>query len=190
MKRPLVSVLPALGLAAVLCLARSALAQITTDATTSAAPPDIVVILETHTKGISAATAARLNAAAPKFSPPVVTPPGTPATAVRLEDKPKNGIVRLPNYIINEPKAPAFKERELLTGYGQLQLAYKRHPGLHFGSLPFLSNNGWALAMLEEDFTIERKKEMEELAGLITDPTARAHAKDETQAVFTRTSAP
>jgi hypothetical protein len=190
MKRPLASVLPALGLAAVLCLARSALAQITTDATTSAATPDIIVIPETHTKGISTATAARLNAAVPKFIPPAATAPGAPASAARLEDKPKNGIVRLPDYIINEPKAPAFKERELLTGYGHLQLAYKRHPGLHFGSLPILSNNGIAFFMLEEDYRLERKKEMEELSGLIMSPTARAHAKDETQAVFMRTSAP
>jgi hypothetical protein len=189
MKRTIASVLPALCLAAVLCPARPALAQ--TDLPLAATTaPDIIITPETHTHGISATTAARLSATAPKFVPPPAPGADTRAAEVRIRDKPKNGIVRLPDYIINEPKAPAFKERELLTGYGRLQLGLKRYPGLRFGSLPFLSNNGWALAMLEEDFRLERKAEMEDLSNLITSPTARAKAKDETQQVFMRTSAP
>ncbi len=193
MKPMLGRVLPALCLAAALYPSDFAVAQ---TASISAAPadataPDIVIIPATHTTGISAATAAHLSATAPKFTPPTTaTTTGAPAAAARLEDKPKNGIVRLPDYIINEPKAPAFKPRELLTGYGRLQLGLKRYPGLRFGSLPFLSNNGWAFAMLEEDFRLERKAEMEELSGLITSPPARAKAKDETQQTFMRTSAP
>lgn len=195
MKRMIGSVLPALCLAAALYPSRLALAQTPPASTPAAdtpeaAAPDIVVTTEVHTHGISAATAAHLNATAPKFVPPAAPGTDAHATEVRISDKPKNGIVRLPDYVINEPKAPTFKPRELLTGYGRLQLGYKRQPGLHFGSLPIFSNDGIALAMLEEDFRLERKAEMEDLSNLITSPTARAKAKDETQQAFMRTSAP
>ena len=76
----------------------------------------------------------------------------------------------MPDYVINEPKSPAFKPRELLTGYGRPHLGLKRYPGPHCGSLPSFSNDGWALAMLEKAFRLERKAEREDLSDLITTP--------------------
>ena len=103
------------------------------------------------------------------------------------ENRPRNTIIRLPNYIVQEEKPEAFKERNLLTGWGHLQLAYKRFPGLHIGSLPKFSNDGIAFFMLEEDYRLERKAEMEELVTVVTDPAQRAKAKKAVLETFIRT---
>ena len=139
-------------------------------------------------------TVSKITATLPKFSPPPPTDakPAAPAPDLRETDRPRNIILRLPNYVVREDKVPLFKERELLTPSGRLDLAYKRHPGLHLGSLPFLSNNGIALAMLAEEERIERQKEMMDLAGLaaIGDPAAGAAAKEEAYRLAYRPSRP
>jgi len=130
----------------------------------NAAPP-VAAPLPPPTRAMSAETAAKLSAIAPKYNPP--TPPGDqPATDLRDIDKPRNAIIRLPSYIVQEPKMRDFKERELLTPKGRVALVLKRHPGLRFGSLPFLSNLGIGLAMLEEEERLERLAEMTDLLSL------------------------
>ena len=142
----------------------------------------------------SADTTAKINSTLPKFTPPSTTDAkkSEEQPDLREIDKPRNGIIRLPKYIVQEPKIPAFKERELLTLQGKLNLAYKRHPGLRFGSLPFLSNNGIALFMLAEEEQLERKAEREELYGLYkySDPKAGAAVKRETNPTFIRHDGP
>jgi hypothetical protein len=144
---------------------------------------------------MSALMAARLAERMPKFTPPkpgepVTSPVVTDAKAAEPDpaatDRPRNTIVRLPNYVVQEEKPEAFKERNLLTGWGRLQLAYKRHPGLHIGSLPILSNDGIGLFMLEEEDRLERKAEMEELVTVITTPAERAKAKAALHDTFIR----
>jgi hypothetical protein len=91
----------------------------------------------------------------------------------------------MPSYIVQEPRAPAFKPRELLTPRGKIELAYKRHPGLWFGSLPFFSNAGIGLSMLEEEFRLERRQEMLDLLSLL--PTnAQKELKPAAQQTFLR----
>jgi hypothetical protein len=94
-------------------------------------------------------------------------PPTQPVLALSDLPPPDKDVFRLPAYIVQEPKLPAFKERELLTPKGKIDLALKRHPGLRFGSLPFFSNNGIGLAMLEEEFRLERLHEMADLMTLL-----------------------
>lgn len=149
-------------------------------------------------RALSPATAARLAEKMPKFAPakPAEPPPTSPVIAdakttepspdLRDLDRPRNTIIRLPSYLVLDDKPPVFKERHLRTPKGRLDLALKRYPGLRFGSLPIFSNNGWALAMLEEDHRLERKAEMEDLVTLVTDPTDRAKAKAEVQKSFLR----
>lgn len=155
-------------------------------------------------RSLSPAIAARLAERMPKFTPP--NPPSVttssaapspiladanstpPAPDLRELDRPRNTIIRLPNYVVQEEKPPAFKERHILTPRGHLALAFKRYPGLRFGSLPFFSNAGVALTMLEEDYRLERKAEMENLAGLVVVPTDRTRAKTEVQNAFLRAS--
>ena len=86
-------------------------------------------------------------------------------------------VVALPPYLVREPKIPDFKERELLTPEGKLRLAYKRHPGLRF-TLPFLSNDGIARAMIEEEFEVERIAEMRDLQSIYySDPKGGKETK-------------
>jgi hypothetical protein len=62
----------------------------------------------------------------PKYAPPPKpTEPEASAT-----DKPKNGVVRLPQYVVREPKSPVFTERESMTKQGLNDLAMKRYLGL------------------------------------------------------------
>ncbi len=96
--------------------------------------------------------------------------------------------IALPAYLVREAKVPNFKERELLTPYGKLQEAYRRHPGLKFNPLFFLgSNAGVAMSMLEEEYRLERMVEMKDLASLYTDSKKSADAKKLTNEAFSRT---
>jgi hypothetical protein len=140
-------------------------------------------------RAMSPAIAAHLAAQLPKFAPPkpteAATSPAAPADVPETA-RPRNTIFRLPNYVVQEENPPAFKERHLLTPTGRLSLGLKRYPGLRFGSLPIFSNDGWALAMLEEDHRLERKAEMEDFVTLVSLPADRAKAKAEVQKAFLR----
>lgn len=133
-------------------------------------------------RALSPAVAARLSAEFPKFTPPPATAPADP----RAVDRPRNTIFRLPQYVVQEEKPPAFKERHLLTPTGRLSLALQRYPGLRFGSLPFFNNHGLALAMLAEDDRLERRAEMDDLVTLLSLPSDRAKARAEVQQTFLR----
>jgi hypothetical protein len=117
---------------------------------------------------ISAGVAEKLAAVAPKYvASPAPQPASETTPDAREADKPRNGIVRLPSYIVQEEKLPAMKERDMLTPHGRLDLAYKRHPGLRVGSFGIFNNNVWADALLEEELGIERQKEMYSLMSLL-----------------------
>jgi hypothetical protein len=133
--------------------------------------PTVVASDSERPRAVSPEIASKLAASRPKFVPPSeVTAAGNPVltrTASEAEaDKPRNGIIRLPQHIVREQRLPNFKDREILTPTGKLELAYKRYPGLRFGSLPFLSNNRVAMGMLEDEFRLERMAEMNDLLGL------------------------
>jgi hypothetical protein len=88
------------------------------------------------TRSVSAGVAAALSAGAPRYSPPTPAPSPTPEVAdIKDVDKPKNGIVRLPKYVVNESRPPIFRDRDLFTGDALLDLAMKRHAGLYFGNI-------------------------------------------------------
>jgi hypothetical protein len=143
------------------------------------------------TRAVSPAMAERLTAAAPKFAAATGQPAEPP-------QKPRNTIVHLPVYLlptyrVEERRLPTFKEREMLTPQGKIELAYKKHPGLFFNPLFFLSSNrGIALFMEEEDERLERMAEFKDLVRLInlTDKTAGAAAQREMNQTFIRSSGP
>lgn len=139
-----------------------------------------------RTRAMSPEIAARLSEKMPKFTPssPPVSAPASPIVQapppeIRDADKPRNTIIRLDPYQVIEAKPPAFKERELLTPKGRLDVALKRYPGLKFGGFWIFSNNGVALAMYEEDLAIERRKEMKELYSLASLPSEREKVRNE-----------
>ena len=131
------------------------------------APASAISPAPAAVRAISPQVAALLAATAPKYSPPA---PATakPAGAEPPEaDKPRNGIIRLSPYIVRERRLPDMKERNLLTAQGRLDLALRRHPDLRLGALGPLNNHAWAGAMLEEEFALERRNEMQDLLSLV-----------------------
>ena len=141
-----------------------------------------------RSRAISSTMAAQLAAAAPKFDPAAAAKPAEPAPDLRETDRPRNTIVRLPRYVVQEEKPPVFKERELLTPKARIKLAMAKHPGLHFGSFWIFSNEGIALAMLAEEERLEQKREFEDLAAMtrFSDPATHATVKREVERAFMR----
>jgi hypothetical protein len=158
-----------------LVVAEASRAQETDDAPSSGAPPALAAqpanepATPTNSSGanhaLSAETAGRVVAGLPKYSAPKAKGTSGDASSETQEtDKPRNGIIRLPRYHVREQKVPDFKNRELLTPEGKLDLALKRRPGLKVGNF-FGMNNGIAMRMLAEDDAYERRLEMQELSS-------------------------
>lgn len=152
---------------------------------------------------ISAEVAANLNAAADQIATPgpaTANLSPTPSAAVAAPnadpvatspDRPRNTIYRVPDFVRSAPtKVDSKRERAMLTPLGELDLAYKRRPGLRYTSLPipFLNNDGVALMMLAEDDRLERIKEMENMLTLTRDldPAAYKKTKDAVDAAKVR----
>jgi hypothetical protein len=122
------------------------------------APP---VDSDGQTRSVSPGIAAALSAGMPKFSPPTPTPtPVAEPQDLRDIDKPKNEIHRLPKYIVRETRPPIFRDRDLFTQTGLIDLYFKNHPGLVIGNILGL-NSAAALQMYQDD---QRKESMDDLA--------------------------
>jgi hypothetical protein len=72
--------------------------------------------------------------------------------------RPQNSgeITRLAPFVVREKPVPEFSQREMLTVKGKIDLAKKRYPAA--GSA--------GLMLLEQDFAIERRREMADLEAL------------------------
>lgn len=201
-------------------------APATRPATTPAEPSDSATA-QKRSRAISGDVATMLAQTMPKFTPPPPAPP--PLTPVELaqkkadeaaaaaaeaeadlrdRDKPKNGIIRLPKYVVQEQRPVIFTEREINTKKGLREIAMRRYisdadRALNRFTLPLFGGGGWspgsgqgsaseerALAMYAED---ERLKNMADLADntnmiMRSDPNAGATAKDAAQKTFLRSS--
>lgn len=129
-------------------------------------------------RAVSSGTADLLKAALPKSA--FVKPPEKKSDAaapdLRDTDKPRNDIVRLPNYVVREPKPPVFREQDIYTPqafarrlakryYSEGYLAFDRlFHFIPFSSLVLDSAEGYAMAKFQEE---ERLRVMAELAGLM-----------------------
>ncbi len=158
-------------------------------------------------RAISPEVAAQLAASRPKFTPVAPPPPPKPEEELpdlRETDKPKNTIVRLPKYVVQEQKSPIFRERDIYTKEGLANLAMRRYftetdramnrftiPIFHpISLLGGSSNEDRALAMYYED---ERLKEMGEAADrtnmvMKSDRAAGEKMKNVNQQTFMRWS--
>lgn len=151
-------------------------------------------------RAISSEAAAALAAATPKYTPPPPKPPPKPEEELvdaREVDKPKNTIVRLPKYIVQEKKPPVFRERDINTAKGLTDIAMRRYisdfdRAMNRWTLPLFgtSKEKRALAMYEED---ERLRNMSDLndAGVNAskvDPAAGAYILKESQKTYLRSS--
>ena len=115
-----------------------------------------------NTPPSSAAKPPSSRATSPEMSAKILgVVKGPPAFAkVERPPPPPNArdVVTLRPFIVREPKAPEFKERELLTEKGKAALAHHRYPG---------ADAATARQMLEEDFARERRDEILEMQGLL-----------------------
>lgn len=153
-----------------------------------------------RTRAISSEVAAALAAAAPKYSPPPPKPAPKPEAEhvdLREVDKPKNTIVRLPKYIVQEPKPVIFSERAIHTSKGLTDIAMKRYitetdRALNRFRIPLLTmtNEERALAMYAEDERLRNMSELKEnaTAASLSDAAAGTYIRKETDKTFLRSS--
>jgi hypothetical protein len=151
-------------------------------------------------RAISSDVAAALAAAAPKYTPPPPPPPPKPEAEqvdMREIDKPKNTIVRLPKYIVQEPKPPVFTERSIHTEKGLTDIAMRRYisdadRALNRWTLPLFgtSKESRAMAMYAEDERLRNMTNLEEtaIAASKSDSAAGTYIRKEAQKTFLRSS--
>jgi hypothetical protein len=98
-------------------------------------------------------------AAGISFQPPAPPAPPAPKTAEEEEaDAPKNGIVRLPEYVVQGERPPVFREKDVNTQKGLGEIAVKRFFGeagkaLNAYHLPLfgMSKEQYALMLYEQE---------------------------------------
>lgn len=136
----------------------------------AAEPPVVAASAEAAAKPVrrvSPETAARLAATQPKFTPP---PPAEAAAKAPVErnepDRPRNQIIRLPEYEVAAPRIPDLRERHIYTPQAKIELVFKRNPGLRIGNV-FGLNGGVAAAMLADEERLERMREFQALVSLL-----------------------
>lgn len=165
-----------------------------------AAPASSAPSASRRSRAISGEVAAALAAATPKYTPPPPPPPPKPEAELvdmREIDKPKNTIVRLPKYIVQEKKPPVFRERDIHTEKGLTDIAMRRYisdadRALNRWTLPLFgtSKEARALAMYAED---ERLKNMSDLKDAATnaaksDAASGEYIRRESNKTFLRSS--
>jgi hypothetical protein len=153
-----------------------------------------------RTRVISPEVAAQLQAYAPKYTPPPPKPAPKPEEDLpdaREVDKPRNGIIRLPKYVVQEPKSPVLNERAVNTEKGLKDIAVRRYisemdRALNGYTLPLFgsSKESRAMAMYAEDERLKNMGEMKDAAvdAKRTDPAQGAYILRQTQDTFMRTS--
>lgn len=141
-------------------------------------------------RAISRDVADALAASMPKFNPPPKPKPEEENEDLRETDKPRNNIIRLPKYVVQEKKPEVFRERDLHTTDELASLAMQRYAGLSYVPLAGM-NRGIALLMYQED---ERKKNIADLTQAAQDArrsgdTAESeYIKRETNRAYSRDS--
>lgn len=151
-------------------------------------------------RAMSAGVAAALAAASPKYTPPppkAEPKPEEELVDMREVDKPKNRIIRLPEYIVREPKPPVFTERSIHTEKGLTDVAVRRYisdvdRALNRFTLPLFgsSKEARALAMYAEDERLRNMAELRDRAASASEADAEAgtYIRRETDQTFMRTS--
>ena len=107
--------------------------------------------------------AATLAAGMPKYHPPkpVEPKPEEDEPDLRETDKPRNAIIRLPKYVVTEPKPPVFRERDLHTKSEMADFGLQRHAGLKFGNLGG-ANQPIALLMYQEQERLDNMADLKD----------------------------
>jgi hypothetical protein len=146
---------------------------------------------------ISTGVASALAASMPKYNPPPKPKPVDEDVDLREVDKPKNGIIRLPKYTVQEKKPPVFRERDIYTSGGLADLARNRYLTatdriLNRVTLPLFgtSPEARAMAMYAEDERLNNMSDLKDTAKDVsrTDPNEGAYIKRVTDQTYMRDS--
>jgi len=202
MKRPAASALllsVALGLAATPASAQESTNPIEKPASATLAPTTTPPVRKRE-RAISSEVAASLAAAMPKYNPPKPAPPPKPVEEqpdLREVDKPKNTIIRLPDYVVREAKPPVFRERDINTKAGMANIAMKKYGteasrALNRFTIPLFgqSQEDRALAQYAEDERLKTITELNDAADFVSarDKAQGAYIKRDIQNTTMRAS--
>jgi len=142
-------------------------------------------------RAISSQTAARLTAGMPAYVAPKPAPPKPDDDEADATDgdKPKNDIIRLPDYVVRERPPPVFTQKEILTPKALAELEFKKHPGLNlWGLIPFSSlNEKIAIQMYDEEARLDNITDLADTAHAIGrggDAPQDEYIKRQTQQTF------
>jgi hypothetical protein len=145
----------------------------------------------------SSSVSSALAASMPRYNPPPKPKPEDENVDLREVDKPRNGIIRLPKYTVQQRRPPVFRERDVYTSGGLADLARRRYLTptyrlLNSVYIPFFtaSPEEHALAMYAED---ERLGNMSDLKSTardvgVADPAEGAYIKRVTNETYMRRS--
>jgi hypothetical protein len=148
-------------------------------------------------RAISPGVASALAASMPKYNPPPKPDPVDEDVDLRDIDKPRNGIIRLPKYTVQERKPPVFRERDIFTRSGLADLAKSRYLSatdrmLNRVTLPLFgtSSEARAMAMYAEDERLNNMSELKDNARDIgyLDAAEGAYIKRVTDETYMRNS--
>lgn len=151
-------------------------------------------------RAISPEAAAALAAAAPKYAPPPKPPEKKPEEELpdlREIDKPKNTIIRLPKFIVQEPRPPVFRERDLNTSKAFTDLVLRRYVSetglaLNRYTLPIIGGGlkAYAMQRYADDERLKNMADFADRANMVekSDASAGLYIKREVEKTFLRTS--
>jgi len=132
-----------------------------------------------------------------KYNPPPPPKPEAEDVDLREVDKPRNGIIRLPKYVVEGTRPPVFNNRNLYSKEMLRRLAYQKYISsfgrnvLNRYRLPIIGGGAEAYAMMQYEAE-ERKQNMAEMDDKISmyrvsgDNDEAASLKDDTQRTFMR----
>ena len=129
-----------------------------------------------RSRAISSEVASALAAGMPKYEPPKPAEPKVEAEEIDLRetDQPRNRIIRLPDYVVQEKKPPVFRERDLHTRKGLVDLAKQRYfseaaQGLNRFRIPLFGQgiDAYALQMQADAERLQNITDLKETADTI-----------------------
>jgi len=129
-----------------------------------------------RSRAISSEVASALAAGMPKYQPPKPVEPKVEAEEIDLRetDQPRNRIIRLPDFVVQEKKPPVFRERDLHTRKGLVDLAKQRYfseaaQGLNRFRIPLFGQgiDAYALQMQADAERLQNITDLKETAATI-----------------------
>jgi len=134
----------------------------------------------------------------PKYNPPEPEPEPTNEEEMldmRDVDKPRNKIIRLPEYVVRQDKPPFFRERDIYTNKGLAALAKKRYLsetslGLNKYTIPLfgVGAEAYSLMLYQQDERLKNISDLNESANDIdrVDPESAEELREATRDTYDR----